>query len=223
MMQSRHVAGEASLSRSSLLPVASSLYPAFGPQRFWPSMVWPRQQWRFFGIAMVSFPTLHWHHCQHQAVLVASFVPALLPIWPSKVWPVQCWHLLALRWRFTRIALASLPALCCCHHCRRCAGIVALGTWSTSPSSTPLVVVFALPPSLPYMASSPYLVSTTPVLCFLLPDALAAMHVPFAMTLLSERLMAAATVLVMTIPPGNSGVCCLELFLLSHPHRRQHH
>ncbi len=96
------------------------------PTAIWPSTVWPRQRWRFFGIALVSLPALHWCHCQRQAVLVAGIAPALLSSWPLKVRPVQCWRLPALRWRFAHIALASLPALCC-HRCHwHCAGIIAL-------------------------------------------------------------------------------------------------
>jgi hypothetical protein len=74
-------------------------------------MVWPRQQWRFFGVALASLSALHWCHCQHQDVLVAGVALALLPSWPSKVRPVQRWRLPALHWRFARIALASLPVL----------------------------------------------------------------------------------------------------------------
>jgi hypothetical protein len=103
------------------------------PTAIWPLTVWSRQRWRFCSIALVSSPALHGHHCQHQAVLVAGVVPALLPSWPSKVRPVPCWRLLALRWRFARIALASLPALCCCPCCRHCAGVIALVAWALLP------------------------------------------------------------------------------------------
>jgi hypothetical protein len=50
--------------------------------------------------------------------------------------------------------------------------------------------MFALPPSLLYLASLLYPVSSMPILHFLLPDAFAAMHMPFM--LLSECLMAVA-------------------------------
>jgi hypothetical protein len=126
------------LSRSSSFPVAL----LHRPTAIWPSMVWPRQQWLFFSflfslffrIALVSLLASHWHHCQHQAVLVAGVALALLPSWPSKVRPVQRWRLPALRWHFACIAPVSLPALCCCHCCQRCAGVVALGMWASLPS-----------------------------------------------------------------------------------------
>ncbi len=105
------------------------------PTAIWPSTVWPRQQWHFFGVALVSLPALHWRHCQCQAVLVAGIAPVLLPSWPSKVWPVLRWRLPALRWHFACIALASLPALCCCPCCRRCFGIIALIAWACLPLS----------------------------------------------------------------------------------------
>ncbi len=105
------------------------------PTAIWPLTVWPRQRWWFIGVALVSLPASHWCHCQRQAVLVAGVAPVLLLSWPSKVRPVQRWRLLALRWCFICIELASLPALCCCHCCRHCAGIVALGAWASLPSS----------------------------------------------------------------------------------------
>jgi hypothetical protein len=38
----------------------------------------------FAGDALVSSPALHWHHCQHRAVVsAASIAPALLPFLPS--------------------------------------------------------------------------------------------------------------------------------------------
>jgi hypothetical protein len=33
----------------------------------------------FIGVALVFLPTLHWPHCQRQAVLVAGIALALLP------------------------------------------------------------------------------------------------------------------------------------------------
>jgi hypothetical protein len=73
------------------------------------------------------------------------------------------------------------------------------------------VVVVALPPSLPFMGSSLFPVSSTPVIRFLLPDALVAMHVPFATTLLSDHLTAAAAVSVMTIPQATAGCAAQAL------------
>ena len=132
MTQSQHVTGEASLSRSTLSPVASLLYPASA----YSNLAFDGQAkaaMAFFGIALVSLPTLHWRHCQHQAVLVADVVPALLPSWHSKVQLVPRWRLPAMRSRFACIVLASLPASCCCPCCRRCAGVITIVTWVLLP------------------------------------------------------------------------------------------
>ncbi len=83
----------------------------------------------------MSLPASHWRCCQLQAVLVAGVAPALLLKWPSKVQLVPRWHLPALRWRFARIALASLPALCCCPCCWHCTGIIAIIAWALLPLS----------------------------------------------------------------------------------------
>jgi hypothetical protein len=140
MMQLRQVAGEASLLRLSLSPVASLLYPAsahsnlafYGLAEAVMALFF---FCFFFGVALVSLPALHWRCCQHQAVFVAGIAPALLLSWPLKVWPVQCWRLPVLCWCFARIALASLPASCCCCCCRCCAGVVVLSACASLPSS----------------------------------------------------------------------------------------
>ncbi len=132
MMQLRHVIGEAFLVRSTLLPVALSLYPA-SAHSDWAFNSLAKAAMAFFGVALVSLPALHWHHCQRQAVLVTGVALVLLPSWPLKVRPVPRWRLQALCWRFAHIALLSLPALCCCpcHQC--CAGVIALVAWALSP------------------------------------------------------------------------------------------
>jgi hypothetical protein len=96
MTQLQHVAGEASLLCSSLLPMASLLYlaSAHGDLAF---NGLAKAAMAFFGVALVSLPALHWHHCQRGAVFVTGVVPGLLPSWLLKVWPVQCWCLPALR------------------------------------------------------------------------------------------------------------------------------
>jgi hypothetical protein len=133
----------------------------------WPLMVWPRQQWLLLA--------LRWCSCLHCTGIIAS---------------IELFSLLALCRRhcrvglqkasrcsagicrscagiLARIALASLPALHCCHCCQRCAGIVALSALASCPHCAPLAVVFALLQSMPYVASSPYPVLLTPVLLFL--------------------------------------------------------
>jgi hypothetical protein len=134
MTQSRHVLGEASLSRSTSSLVALLLYPA-SAHRGLAFVGLAEAAMAFFGVALVSLPASHWHHRQHQAVLVAGVAPALLPSWPSKVRLVPRWRLPALRWRFARIVLASLPALCRRPCCRRFAGVIALVTWVLLPLS----------------------------------------------------------------------------------------
>jgi hypothetical protein len=52
-------------------------------------MVWSRQQWRFFGIALVSLPALHWHRCQHQAVLVREDVVAELILMANPLYRIM--------------------------------------------------------------------------------------------------------------------------------------
>jgi hypothetical protein len=88
MMQPRHIAGEALLSRSLLLPVASLLYPALVHSNLaFDGLAKAAMAFfflSFFGIALVSLPALHWCHCQNQAVLVPGIAPALLSSWPSK-------------------------------------------------------------------------------------------------------------------------------------------
>jgi hypothetical protein len=134
MTQSQHVLGEASLSCLTSLPVALLLYPASAHSNYG---LWQSGKGSdcifFFGVALVSSLALRWRHCQHQAFLVASVAPAMLPSWPSKVRPMPRWRLPELCLRFARIPLASLPALCCCPCCRHCAGIIALVTWALLP------------------------------------------------------------------------------------------
>jgi hypothetical protein len=133
MMQLRHVVSEALLWCSTLSPVAFSLYPALAHRNLAFDGLAKAAMALFFGVALVSLPPLHWHHCQRQAVLVTSIAPALLPSWPLKVRPVPRWRLPALRLCFSRIALASLPASCCCPCCRRCASVIALVMWALLP------------------------------------------------------------------------------------------
>jgi hypothetical protein len=139
------------------------------------STVWLRQQlpflWRCAGIlariTLVLSPALSCPHCWRCAGVVAEFVfegPADAG-WrvPALFWhpPPHCVGVI------DSIALSSsLPASCrhCCPCCPHCA---------------PLVLAFALLPSSPYVASLPYPASSTPILCFLSPDALAAMQAPF--------------------------------------------
>ncbi len=87
MMQSQHIAGEALLSRSLLLPMALLLYPASahsnlafdGLAKAAMAFFFLFSYLSFFGVALVSLPASHWCHRQHQAVLVAGIAPVLLP------------------------------------------------------------------------------------------------------------------------------------------------
>jgi hypothetical protein len=113
-----------------------------------------------------------------------------------------CWH------------CAGVSSALSWHHCQHCAVVIVAGIAPAllpsvhghlCPHPAPLVVAFTLPPSLPYVASLPYPVSSTPLIRFLSPDALATMHVPFATTSSLEHLMAAAAILVTTIPQATAG------------------
>jgi hypothetical protein len=162
---------------------------------------------------MAFFLALLWCLCPHCTGVIASIKLSLL---------------LALRQHCRQVGL-RMSGRYSAGVCRRCAGVSPPLRWhhcqhraavvvaGVAPALSPLacgclcphcarlVVVFALPPSLPYVVSLLYPVSSTPVLRFLSPDALMAMHMPFAMTLSSESLTAAAAVLVMTIPQTTAG------------------
>jgi hypothetical protein len=71
MTQVRHVAGEALFPRSSLLPVASSLYTA---------LVHCNLAFDGLAKAVMAFSlALHWHPCLHRADIIASVELSLLP------------------------------------------------------------------------------------------------------------------------------------------------
>jgi hypothetical protein len=204
MTQSQHIAGEASLSCSSLSPMALLLYPASAHSNLAFNGL-AKAAMAFFQccagvltcIALASLPASSCPCCRRFAGIVAKLAfegPASAALAFAGVvlaFPPRSAGIIA-----SIVLLLSLLALR-----RRCrpwrAGLCL--------HCAPLVVMFALSLSLPYVVSSPYPLSLMPVLHFLLSDALAAMHVPFAMMLSSERLTAAAAVLVTTIPQGTAG------------------
>jgi hypothetical protein len=59
MTQSQHVASEASLLRSLLLPVALLLYPVINPQQFGLQQSGQGSDGIFFNVALVSLPASH--------------------------------------------------------------------------------------------------------------------------------------------------------------------
>jgi hypothetical protein len=222
MTQLQHLASEALLSRSLLLPMALLLYPALVHSNR-PSTVWPRQRWLFLA--------LRWRPHPHCTGIIASVELSLLPV---------------LRPHCCQIGLRR-SGQCSAGVCRRCAGVSPALRWGhcqvcavvivagVGPALSPLahrhlhphrgllVVAFALPPSSPYVASSLYLVLSMPVLRFLTPDTLAEMHVPFCHDVLVGASHGGCHRLGHNRSPGNSRVCHLELFRLSHLCCRQHH
>ncbi len=213
MTQSRHVAGEALLLCSLSSPLASSLYLA-SPTAIWPSTVWPRQQWRFF------FSVLRWHSCPHCTGIIASFKLSLLPALHRHRCRVGLRRSSRCSAGFCRHCAGVSPASRW-RHCQHCAVVVVAGVVPASsplahghlcPDCAPLVMTFTLPPSLSNVASSPYPVSLTPVLhfCCLTPS----QQCP---CLCHDVLVGAShggcCCLGHNHPPGDSGVCHLELFL----------
>jgi hypothetical protein len=219
MMQSQHVPGEALLSRSSSSPVTLSLYPALDHSNLAFDGL-AKAAMAFFFFSFLSFLALHWCLCPHHTGVIASIKLSSLPALRRRCCQVgpqrSGWYSAGV----CRRCAGILPALRW-RHCQHHAAVVVAGValallplvhGHLRPHRAPLVVAFALPPSLPYVASLPYPVSSMPVLRFLLPEALAAMHVPFARTLLSEHLTAAAAVLVTTIPQATAGCAVWSSF-----------
>jgi hypothetical protein len=165
----------------------------------------------FFLVSL--FLALRWCPCPHCTGIIASIKLSLLPALCRcccRVGPRRSGRYSA---GICRSCAGVLPALRW-HHCQHCAAVVVAGVAPAlsslacghlCPHCAPLVVAFALPPSLPFVASLPYPVLSMPILRFLLPDALTAMHVPFATTLLLECLTAAAAISVTTIPQATAG------------------
>jgi hypothetical protein len=212
MMQSQHVAGEALLPCSLLLPVASLLYPASAHSNL-AFVSLAKAEMAFFSFSLSLFLALRWCSRSHCTGVIASVKLSSLPALRRRCRQVgpqrsgrysagicqRCTGVFpSLRWR----------------HCQHCAAVVVAGVVPAllpsargclCPHRAPLMVAFTLPLSLPYMVSLLYPVSSTPVLRFLSPDALAAMHMPFSTTSSSERLTAAAAVVVMTILEATAG------------------
>jgi hypothetical protein len=144
----------------------------------------------FDGLAKAAmaffFSALLWCPCLHCTGVIASIKLSLLLALRRhccRVGPQRSgWYSTGV----CRRCAGVLPALRW-HHCQHRAAVVVASIMPAlsplvhgylCPHCAPLVVAFALPPSLLYMAFLPYPVSSTPVLHFLSPDALAAMHVP---------------------------------------------
>jgi hypothetical protein len=133
MTQLRPVVGEVSLSHSTLLPVASLLYPESAHSDFGLQQSGQGSNGIFVGVALVSSRALHWRHCQRQAVLVAGVAPALLPSWPSR--SGRC------RTSVCQRCACVLPASRW-RHCQHCAVVHVTGV---VPASSPCCVgAFAL-------------------------------------------------------------------------------
>ncbi len=166
---------------------------------------------------------LRWCPRPHHTGIIASIKLSLLPVLRRRCCQVGPQRSGQYSAGVCRRCAGVLPALRWRHCQHRAAVIVAGVTPALSslargrlcPHRAPLVVAFALPPSLPFVVSLPYPVSSMPILRFLSPDALAAMHVPFAPTLLLERLTAAAAILVTTIPQATAGCAVWSLPLIT--------
>jgi hypothetical protein len=176
MTQLQHIAGEAFLLRSSLSPVALSLVtvPGVGPQQFGLQ----RSGQGSNGI----FLAWHWRSCPHCTGVIASIKLSLLPALCRHCCRVGLQRSGRCSAGVCRRCTGILPALRW-HHCQHCAVVIdasvvpallPLARGCLCPHCVPLVVMFPLTPSSPYLASLPYPVSSTPILCFLSPVSLGA-------------------------------------------------
>jgi hypothetical protein len=134
MTQLRHVAGEASLSRSSLSPVALSLSPAsahsdlaFNSLAKAAMAVFRHCAGVLARIALASLPASSCPRCRRCAGVVADLT------FKGPVGTALAFASVALA--FCPHCTGVSPASCYCCPRRRCAGVVTLGAWASSPSS----------------------------------------------------------------------------------------
>jgi hypothetical protein len=127
MTQSRHVAGEALLLRSSLLPMALSLYTAL-----------VHSDLAFNGLAEAAMAfslASRWHPCPYHAGVITSIELSSSPALRRRRCRVCLQRSGRCRLAFAGIALASLPALHWRHH-QHCAVIIIAGV---APALLPLL------------------------------------------------------------------------------------
>jgi hypothetical protein len=176
------------------------------PTAIWLLTVWPRQRWCFFGIALVSLPALHWHHHQHQAVLVTGVVAKLAFKSPAGavlafagivlVFCLHCAGVIA-----SIVLLLLLPALRR-RHCPCCVGTFALLRWHHCPRRLCVVASIANW----HLPSHEAVATCAGVIASIAPSSLLALH-------------------------RHCHPCCAGIFALvalaslpsSHLHCRQHH
>jgi hypothetical protein len=126
MTQSQHVLGEASLSCSTSLPVASLLYPALAHSNF--------GLWQSGKGSDCVFLVLHWCPLSHCAGIIASIKLFLLPVLHQRCCQVGLQRSGRCRAGVCRSCVCVLPASRW-HHCQHCAVAHVAGI---VPASLPL-------------------------------------------------------------------------------------